>query len=492
MAATQHGRDDECTAACEQTEGCVGVSYFADPKRERTAQTTTCELKAELGQARVGQHWSSWQLAPKPAPPTGPPDQTMSSPLCANHPDAFPARIFTNDNHEPRTRGHFIDAGGVETGKPPTADYALQPTPGLVGWSQAFFVRALPNGNVHIHVWYKADLVLKRDKDRIVIGPVDASSEWRLEHLWEHDDRTDLGVDAAVIRSAETGQFLAGNGSRLELHPTADRSTHWDLGFLTLPAERNRPFLPLPFAEPEPLILDQGVLEALTNWALKEYYRQQQPSCWKKGGKGSCPSGQSTNCGLFCAQSTKMCVIETVDMVQSVTDVALNIAGAAFTGGTANVALRAARAGGQAAKSSLRAAMRSAGRTLKTKLKDRLGARVLAFVKTRGKSESFKKLAREVAIKQAKQLGRLAVDQAQGAALEAYLAQEEPRLVDKLADTYADEVSRRAAERIALKAAAGDDPNLLKIAAAIDPTGVAAVVDAFVKPMCEETPMPAL
>lgn len=492
VVTTQHGRSDECTAECDKTEGCVAVSYFADPRKERTAKTTTCELKTDLGEARPAQHWSSWRPAPRPAAPTGPPDQTMSSPLCKDHLPAFPARTFSNDDRDPRVKGRHIDVAGLVEGKPPTAVYTEQRVAGLVDWTRAFYVRGLPNGNVHIHVWYKADLVLKRDKDKIVVGPVDESSEWRLEHLWEHVDRLDLGAEAVVIRSAQTGQFLASAGSRLELRPTAERSAHWGVGFLVLPAEGAKAHIPMPIAEPEPLILDQGVLEALTNWSIKEYFREQQPSCWKKGGKGACPSGQSTNCGLFCAQSTEMCVLETIDMVQSVTDVALNLLGAAFTGGTATAGLRAVRAGGQAAKSSMRMTMRSAGRAFKANVKGRLGARVLAFVKTRGKSESFKKLARDVAIKQAKQLGRLAVDQAQGAALESFLAQEEPRLVDQLAEAYAEEVSRRAAERIALKAIAGDEPDLLAIAAAIDPTGISAVVDAFVKPTCEQTPMPDL
>lgn len=494
VATTQHGRSDECTAACEQADDCFAVSYFSDPKQERTAKTTTCELKAELGEATPVRHWSSWRAPPKPINPKKPPDQTMSSPLCQQHPAAFPARTFTNGNADPRRGSRFIDVAGLlEPGKLPEPVYSELQVPGIIDWTRAFYVRGLPNGNVHLHVWHKADLVLKRDKDRIVVGPVDASSEWRLEYVWEHVDAAELGSEGLVIRSAETGQFLTSAGARLELRGTADaKESHWEEGSLRLASELYQPKIKLPVAEPEPLILDPVVLDALTNWSIKEYYRQQQPSCWKKGGKGKCPSGQATNCGLFCAQSTEMCILETVEMVESVGDVALNLAGAAFTGGTANAALRGIRAGGQAAKTGMRMGMRRVGRALKSKLKDRLGARVLAFIKTRGKSESFKKLARDVAIKQAKQFGRLAVDQAQGAALEAYLKQEEPRLVDRLAEAYADAVARRAGERIALKAMAGDDPDLLAIAAALDPTGISAVVDAFVKPMCEETPLPEL
>ena len=80
---------------------------------------------------------------------------------------------------------------------------------------------------------------------------------------------------------------------------------------------------------------------------------------------------------------------------------ATNIAGAVFTGGTANAALRGVRAGGKAAKMSMRMLMRSAGRALKNKVKSKLGVRVIKFIKSRGKSESFKKLARDVAKKQA-------------------------------------------------------------------------------------------
>jgi hypothetical protein len=138
--------------------------------------------------------------------------------------------------------------------------------------------------------------------------------------------------------------------------------------------------------------------------------------------------------------------------------------------------------------------MKTGGRALKSKLAKRTGARLLVFMKKRGRSESFKKLARSMAKDVALRIPGKLVEGTARAVLQqaaAYGAEEQERAQRRLMDAYIDEATSRATERLALKAAAGDDPDLLEIAAMVDPTGVMGVVDAFVKPMCEETPAPS-
>lgn len=480
---TGHGGLSACTAACTANAACKGVSWLG--------AETRCDLKADLGVAEPAQHWSSWAHPPRPPDLSNPPDQTMSSPLCKNHGPAFPAYALTTEPIDGAST--YVDILGLlEGGAAKRPTYVATEKAGRVEWTKAFYVRPLPSGMVHIHSWYKPDLVLKRSRGDVVVGEVDGASEWRLEHLWEHVDPPDVGV-YIVIRSPEDGTFLGHRGATLELQgsPVA-LETHWRYDELRLPSEQDRAVVPLAVQEPEPLILDGGAVEALANWAVEEYVREQQPSCWKKGGSGPCPSGQDTNCGLFCAQSTEMCVLEATEMVQSVSDIAFNIAGAIFTGGTANAGLRAARMGGKAAQTGLRQAMRVGGRKLAKHLRERVGSRVIRFVKSRGKSEAFKKLARAVAKKAAIRSGAVTAKMAAGGLAEQYLDQHEAAQVDALAEAYGEEVARRAAEKIALIAAAGDDPDLLAIAALVDPTGVMGAVDAFYKPTCTETPMPRI
>lgn len=473
-----------CLDACRADKSCKAVSYGPDAE---------CELKgAALGAAQPRKGWTSW-LAPLPPPDLSkPPDQTMTSPLCQGHGHAFPARILTTDpiGRDASARLRYVDIPGlVQRGAPKQAIY-VQADAGGVSWTKAFYPRPLPDGTVHFHTFYDPDLVLKRDQGAIVVGAADSHSAWRIEHLFEHRDPLPDGV-WYVVRDPETKTFLAARGGGLELVGSPDdTATHWRLDELRLPAEYGKPSVDLVVQEPPRLILDQGALNKLTDWAVREYYRQQQPSCWKKGGRGDCPSGQSTNCGLFCAQSSEMCVLEVTEMVVSVSELAANIAGAVLTAGTANVALKAARGARTAAKLGMRQVMRSAGRKLADKLKNRLGARIFAFIKTRGKSESFKRLAREVAKDMALKAGEITAKQALGNEADAYLDRQQARFADKLADAYAQEVSRMAAEKIALQAVAGNDTDWLEIAATLDPTGVMAVVDAMYKPECEEIPPP--
>ena len=92
----------------------------------------------------------------------------------------------------------------------------------------------------------------------------------------------------------------------------------------------------------------------------------------------------------------------------------------------------------------------------------------------------------EVTIK----LGTKAAQASAEASIEAYGAVEQARAEQRLTDAYVATVTARAAEKLAVRAAAGTDPDMLEIAALVDPTGIVNVVDEFAKPICEETPLP--
>jgi hypothetical protein len=474
-----------------------------------------CTLKREVGGVELAEGATAWVKKPPPVPP----DQTMTSTLCAAaahradetvwgmttlilrttthpttgvvtyHDDPVPYVTVTDD---PATGPAYRLPKIGGTINPATGLYFVLPAD---DGTRQFTFRPVPGkGTVHLHSYIRPDLVLKRVGYDVVLGPPDDGSEWRIEHLWEHMDPPDHGV-WYVIRSGVDGAFLATAGERLELHGSpAAPGTHWR--FTALGNEKTQ----LPVQEPPPIKLDPVVVDRLAAWALKEYIRQEQPACWKKAIGDSCPaSGQTTSCGAFCARTTAQCVLDVVTMVQSVTEVVANIAGAALTGGTANVALKAAstaaKAGSKAAaRAALKQAMKTGGRALKSKLASRTGARLLVFMKTRGRSESFKKLARSMAKDVALRIPGKLVEAVVESTLQqaaTYAAEEQERAEQRLMDAYVDEATSRATERLALRAAAGDDPDLLEIAAIVDPTGVMGVVDAFVKPMCEETPAPA-
>lgn len=173
------------------------------------------------------------------------------------------------------------------------------------------------------------------------------------------------------------------------------------------------------------------------------------PVCWKR-----CGEGHETNCGAMCGKSPSVCALEVTNMVLASGELVANIAGAALTGGAANASMKAAKTAAKtgakvAAKTALKSAIRSAGRSIRNKLQQRLGARVIAY--------ATKKAGRNA--------GR------------------------KLAQDYAEMVLERAAKKIAL-AQASTDPDLREIVTMIDPTGVAEVINAFDKPLCEPKPLP--
>ncbi|MEZ4398733.1 MAG: PAN domain-containing protein [Kofleriaceae bacterium] len=468
--------------------------------------TTECTLKRTVGEARVAEGLTAFAMKP----PLVPPPQTMTSPLCAApehqaEPAIYGLTTQLLSRTDPAT-GKEIYLNSEGPYLTTTADPATGPAYRLAtqvaapafllpyyDGTRLFTVRPVPGkGTVHIHSYTHPDLVLKRVGVKVVVGPVDAASEWRIEHLWEHADPPATGV-WYVLRSTVDGAFLGTDGEGVALFGSpAGAGTHW----------RFHRFggndVDLPVQDPEPLKLDLVVVDKLAAWILAENIRQEQPACWKQSLNDGCPAtGQPTSCGAFCAQNTAQCVLDVANMVESVTEVAANVAGLIFTGGTANVALKAAttaaKAGGKAAaKAALKQAMKTGGRALTNRLRKRTGARVLAFLKSRGKSASFKQLAKSMAKDfLVSATGKLAVGVVQVGA-EAYGAVEQERAERQLLEAYAEAAHDRAAERLALKAAAGDDPDLLEIAAMVDPTGVSGVVAAFVKPMCVETPWPDL
>jgi hypothetical protein len=485
-----------CHAECDADAGCRAFNYlkFMD-RNSNVSSNNECVLLADLGAPALAQHWVTYVQPVPPTPPSEPPSQTMSSALCKGHPDAQPAYTMTTSPIEANTPRWRLDLTELPFQDPTKPSFKARKDL-LVDWTSAFFVRKVAggNGNVHLHAWYKADLVLKAVDGEVVVGAADEHSEWRIEHLWEHLEPPQVYGVWYVVRDGETGMFLSATASGITLvgNPT-DPSTHWRFDSMVLPTETRKTPTPFPVAEPEPIAFDPSIVEALTTWALKEYAREQVPACYKRVESFACPStGQTYDCGAMCTLDLGVCVSTIAEMVTSVGELAANIAGAALTGGAANAGMRTARTGGLAAKQGMRMAMKSAGRKLAGAVGDKLRQRVIRFMLTKGRSEAFKKLAKDVALDIAKKTGKLAARKAGGAAAEAYLAQEENKRAELVASAYAEEVSRRTAERIALAAMAADDPDLMEIAKLIDPTGVVAVVDAFKKAMCEKNDLPDL
>lgn len=481
-----------CHDACTGDEACRGFNYLRIQDRNSTISShNQCVLLADLGTPELAQHWVTYVEPYHPKPPTEPPSQEMTSPLCKGHPDAQPAYSMSNTDVRSKHM-EYIDL--------PELPFTDPTRPSFTGsdqgraWTTAFFLRPLPDGNVHIHAWYKADLVLKVADGEVVVGAADANSEWRIEHLWEHMDPPAWGV-WYVVRNPDTGMFLAATkdgGVTLVGNPL-DASAHWHFDDAVLPTETYKAPTPFPVVEPPPLPFDEAVVDALTRWAVKEHLRQQVPACYKHVDNFSCPAtGQPFNCGALCTQDLGVCVETAADMTLNVGILVANVAGAVLTGGAANAAIKAGQVAGQGAKAGLRYTMKTAGRKMAKELRERLGARVIAFIASKGKSEAFKKLAKSLAVDLAKKAGKLTAKQAMNVDAAAYLQVEQDRFVDKIADAYADEVARRAAELIAARAAVADDPDLLAIAATLDPTGVFGVIDSFTKPMCDENPMPEL
>jgi|GEM_PF-2804966 len=161
--------------------------------------------------------------------------------------------------------------------------------------------------------------------------------------------------------------------------------------------------------------------------------------CWQ-----NCPSSQPKACGAGCATSGATCASNTADMVIAPLEVAANIVALVGTGGSANAAKSAAKT---AAKTASRETMRQ---LLKTAI-NAIKTNVLQKVRTKVEAKLLKKLTRE---------------QAEG-------------------------VMEAAAESLATSALA-QDFELKQFLMDLDPTGIAATVDAYNKPMCDPDADPPL
>lgn len=479
-----------CQEACVGEAKCKGLNIRRTKKAGSSLRSYKCELLGSIGEAKLAKNWTAYVSPPRPSSPTERP---------GGHPSDQPAYVMTTTVYDPRSANYLIDVKGLVDSSPLSPVYKKRKGI-LVDWTSAFVLHPSSKGNVEIHTWYKSDLVLKAsNKGEVVVGKAGGFSQWRIEYLFEYLDPP-LGEEELwfVVREAKSGFFLKASPSgKLELTGDVnDANTHWRFDTMRLPTEPVRKGA-FPVIEPEPTVLDERVIETLTNWAVEEYIRQQQPVCYKEGVvEGPCPSGQDTDCGIFCSQDSMTCFLKWTEIVQSVSDVALNIAGAVLTAGTANAGLRAARVAQKGATLGLKVAMRSAGRKLRKNVQSRFGAQVVRLIKSKNKSKEFKKIAKKYAKAQAKSTAKKVVGGPFKDAVKSAVGWENeeptPRQVEALAEAYSEAVAQRAAEKIALAAAAGDDVTLLEVAAMLDPTGVSAVVDAFHEPVCTETPMPEL
>lgn len=487
----------DCEAACLSHTDCKAVSWLRDKVQ--------CHLHRAGGAPEAAQHWVAW-TRPKPPPDMSvPPDQTMSSPLCAQHARAFPAYVLSTEGI-PRGAPSTWNQGHLdvpEVYQPTDAPFRI-PTytrlpEGKAPFTAAFYLRALPGGLVHLHSWYNPEMVLKRVGDQVVVGPVDEDSTWRLEALFEYfDPDPNSGAGWMVIRHPGDGRFLTLSGTTVELglSPLV-AGTHWRPGHMLLPGQKAEEWTEIPLMQPPPSPLDPVVLQKLTDWAMQELARQELPACWKPGGAGPCPAGQDTNCGLFCARSEEQCVLDVTNMVVSVTEIAANIGGAVFTGGSANAALAGAKAAAKTAtkaglKTMVRQSMKVGARAMRAGLKKKLGKSLVGFMKTKGRTAAFKNLALNLG---ASLSGNLAWSIVQSATLNVRPAVSPAAMQkaeDDLAEAYAVEVAARTAERLALKIMVEAAPDLMDIIAIVDPTGVVGAVQSFNKPQCVQTPMPQL
>jgi len=235
------------------------------------------------------------------------------------------------------------------------------------------------------------------------------------------------------------------------------------------------------------LRISEGSLKKMVDWMVDQANRAEQPVCWKdtysSGGPGaSCQAGytntgllcsqqcsgvipHSTDCGAGCAKSSGVCAGDILNQSLASADVLANIAGAVLTGGSYNAAKTAAKAavkGGSkaAAKAAFKKAIRIGQRQIADELKDNFGAKLATFARQRSR-------------KAANDLVR------------SYSQD----MVERTGEWLAKEISERAAGRI-MAAEVANDPDLRELAELFDPTGIAAVVNAFDKNSCRPAPLP--
>lgn len=178
-------------------------------------------------------------------------------------------------------------------------------------------------------------------------------------------------------------------------------------------------------------------------------YAHGGPVCWQR-----CSGAHPVDCGAGCSKSSAQCASGIADMVLATGELVANIAGFALTGGSANVGMKSAktaiRSGRKAAaKVALKKALQTSRQKLSQKLTKRLGARVFAYVGKKSGRKNGSKLVKD----------------------------------------YSEMVFERASQKLLLNQMS-QDPTLAEVAAMIDPTGIADVVNVYNKPGCSPVPMP--
>ncbi|HVJ89776.1 MAG TPA: discoidin domain-containing protein [Labilithrix sp.] len=161
----------------------------------------------------------------------------------------------------------------------------------------------------------------------------------------------------------------------------------------------------------------------------------------------TCPSTQPFDCGAACAKNEAWCAVGVMNMILAPIELATNIVAAVVSGGTVN-----------AAKASLKSTLASAA-------------------KQAGKA------AARTALRQSKTFSELATK------LAGYVAK---AIVKKYGPDIVQEVGEKAAENILIATLTDGDKEMLDIFADVDPTGVAAVIEAFYHPTCLSDDMPDL
>lgn len=353
---------------------------------------------------------------------------------------------------------------------------------------------------VHIHSYDDPTQVLKRQGDRVVMGPPDQNALWSVENSWEYSNYNIPKDPFKLIPYVWTGKlvvlrhasgpghrFLSAKGGRLTLSsdPRHVRS-HWRFGKAENvgidgtrrcrpPSRMRQKQAPLIADAPRPP-MDMALVNKLATWVVKQHANAQPDVCWKRGGGGDCKKldrVRSVNCGAACTKSSMKCAKTVVDKVRALGEMVASISALVASAGVGSavtaVTKTAAKAGTKMAmKMALRMAVRVAGRILKKSLM-KMRTNVKKYIATR----LNKQMATGAKILTAE--GRRVLDAA---------------MARRHADVMTDEVLRRAGERIYLASKPKWPKELLDAVEAIDPTGIVGVVRAFHHPKCGNVPMP--
>jgi hypothetical protein len=169
--------------------------------------------------------------------------------------------------------------------------------------------------------------------------------------------------------------------------------------------------------------------------ACKPGFHGVGPVCWQTC---SATAGQPNACGAACTQNAGSCASETFNQVLSVVELAANIVEMVGTGGTSNAAKASAKTAAKTA--SKQAAKQAVKRSVRDIAKDVMEKKVRKSLQTKA--------------------------------------------VKKFGKEFAEELMWSASESLAVSALSGDF-DLKDFMVDLDPTGIAAVVEAFRKPVCD-------